>query len=198
MLVSNTFERLVSAFCRLPGIGKKSAQRFAWHIINGSADYAAELADVIKHSAEVFSPCQKCNMISESNPCSICSSSDRNVLQLCIVESSADVLILENLNEYRGMYFVLGHLLSPLDGYGPEQIKSSELQARVCSLSPKEVILALKPTPEGEATIHYLTELLERDGLNITRLSTGIPFGGDLEYLSSMTLYNAWKRRFPV
>ncbi|HOZ02002.1 MAG TPA: toprim domain-containing protein, partial [Candidatus Syntrophosphaera sp.] len=104
----------------------------------------------------------------------------------------------ENMNEFKGRYFVLGHLLSPIDGYGPEQIRTAALLARIAEIQPGEVILALKPSPEGEATIHYLYQMLKDKGIQVTRLSTGIPFGGDLEYSSMLTLTNAWKRRYPV
>jgi len=117
---------------------------------------------------------------------------------LCVVENSSDIQILEGMNEYKGRYFVLGHLLSPLDGYGPEQINSQQLMERILTLHPTEIILALKPSAEGEATIHYLWELLKDKEINITRLSTGIPFGGDLEYSNLNTLSNAWKRRYIV
>jgi recombination protein RecR len=115
-----------------------------------------------------------------------------------VVESSADIQIIENMNEYKGRYFVLGHLLSPIDGYGPEQIHSAQFLQAIERFHPQEVILALKPSPEGEATIHYLWELLKDKDIKVTRLSTGLPFGGDLEYSSMLTLSNAWKRRYPV
>ena len=137
-------------------------------------------------------------MLSESDPCPFCASAERSDSLLCVVESTAAIQIIENMNDYKGRYFVLGHLLSPIDGYGPEQIRSEQLLARIAALRPEELVLALKPSPEGEATIHYLSELLKDKGVQVTRLSTGIPFGGDLEYSSQLTLANAWKRRYPV
>ena len=137
-------------------------------------------------------------MLSESDPCPFCISPDRSDSYLCVVENSSDIQILEGMNEFKGRYFVLGHLLSPLDGYGPEQINTAMLLERIENLHPSEVILALKPSAEGEATIHYLWELLKDKGISITRLSTGIPFGGDLEYSNLNTLANAWKRRYTV
>jgi len=137
-------------------------------------------------------------MLSESDPCPFCISPDRSDSYLCVVENSSDIQILEGMNEFKGRYFVLGHLLSPLDGYGPEQINTAMLLERIENLHPGEVILALKPSAEGEATIHYLWELLKDKGISITRLSTGIPFGGDLEYSNLNTLANAWKRRYTV
>ncbi len=198
MILSPSFERLVTAFNRFPGIGKKSAQRLAWHLISEDKSFARELANIITETTELFCMCDWCNMLSETNPCPICSSSDRNDDQLCVVESSADVIIIENMNEYNGKYFVLGHLLSPIDGFGPEQIHIAKLLANIATSRPKELILALKPSAEGEATIHYLSEVMADKALSITRLSTGIPFGGDLEYSSLHTLSNAWKRRYTV
>jgi len=161
-------------------------------------NFALNLAEIIKTTVENFTTCSRCNMLSESDPCPFCTSPDRIDNSLCVVENSSDIQILEGMNEFRGRYFVLGHLLSPLDGYGPEQINTALLLQRIEELHPRELILALKPSAEGEATIHYLWELLKDKGLNITRLSTGIPFGGDLEYSNLNTLANAWKRRYMV
>ncbi len=198
MLLSLSLERLIQAFNRFPGIGRKTAQRLAWHLLSQDKSFALELAETIKSTVESFTSCSHCQILSELDPCPICTATDRQDDVLCVVESSSDVQIIENMNEFKGRYFVLGHLLSPLDGYGPEQIHSEALIHRVEELKPQELILALKPSAEGEATIHYLTELLKDRPLKITRLSTGIPFGGELEYSSSVTLSNAWKRRFSV
>lgn len=198
MLVSLSLERLIQAFNRFPGIGRKTAQRLAWFLISQDKSFALELAETIKNTVESFTRCSYCQILSELDPCPICVATDRQDDVLCVVESSSDVQIIENMNEFKGRYFVLGHLLSPLDGYGPEQIHADALIRRIEELKPQELILALKPSAEGEATIHYLTELLKDKSIRITRLSTGIPFGGELEYSSSVTLSNAWKRRFTV
>lgn len=198
MLVSLSLERLIQAFNRFPGIGRKTAQRLAWYLIGQDKSFALELAETIKNTVESFTRCSHCQILSELDPCPICVATDRQDDVLCVVESSSDVQIIENMNEFKGRYFVLGHLLSPLDGYGPEQIQAEALINRIEELKPQELILALKPSAEGEATIHYLTELLKDKTIRITRLSTGIPFGGELEYSSSVTLSNAWKRRFTV
>jgi recombination protein RecR len=198
MQLSPTFETLVRVFNRLPGIGKKTAVRLAWHVISTDKAQALELASAITTAVDSFSRCGVCNLLAETDPCPICSSPDRDPAILCVVENNADVQIIENINEYRGRYFVLGHLLSPLDGFGPEQMKVPSLMHLIESSKPREVILALKPSSEGEATIHYLSEVLQNTGTNVTRLSTGLPFGGDLEYTSNLTLSNAWKRRYPV
>ncbi len=198
MLVSPALERLIQVLNRFPGIGRKTAQRLAWFLVSQSKDFALELAATITNTVETFTSCGLCNMLAESDPCPFCSSGERSDALLCVVENTADIQIIENMNDYKGRYFVLGHLLSPIDGFGPEQIRSGQLLARIAAQRPEELVLALKPSPEGEATIHYLSELLQGKGLAVTRLSTGIPFGGDLEYSSQLTLANAWKRRYPV
>ncbi len=198
MILSENLEKLIQAFNRFPGIGRKTAQRLAWFLVSQDKGMALQLAETIKNTVDSFKACTKCNMLSESDPCPICNAEDRQDNLLCVVENNSDVQIIEGMNEFNGRYFVLGHLLSPLDGYGPQQIHSEQLLQRISELQPTELILALKPSAEGEATIHYLWELLKDRALNITRLSTGIPFGGDLEYSSTNTLANAWKRRFNV
>ncbi|MCB5229983.1 MAG: recombination mediator RecR [Candidatus Cloacimonetes bacterium] len=198
MLISPRLEELIKALNGLPGIGRKTAQRLAWYLLSADADIATDLAKTIVDAVQSYAPCGVCNLISESDPCPLCASTDRDDSQLCIVENSGDVHILENMNEYRGRYYVLGHLLSPLDGYGPEELGIPKLMELLAERKPTELILALKPTAEGEATIHYLTQILAEISINITRLSTGIPFGGELEYSSALTLANAWNRRYSV
>ncbi|MDD2230013.1 MAG: recombination mediator RecR [Candidatus Cloacimonetes bacterium] len=198
MILSENLEKLVQSLNRFPGIGRKTAQRLAWFLIAQDKNFALQLADTIKTTVESFTTCHLCNMLSESDPCPICEATDRHDTHLCVVESNSDIQIIENMSEFRGRYFVLNHLLSPIDGYGPEQIHTAELLTRISALQPTEVILALKPSSEGEATMHYLWELLKDKHVTITRLSTGIPFGGDLEYSSVNTLANAWKRRYTV
>jgi len=198
MIISPALEKLILTLARFPGIGKKTAQRMAWYLVSQDKSFGLELANIIKQTVERITTCSLCNMLSESNPCPLCSSSERMDSLLCVVESTADIQIIENINEYKGRYFVLGHLLSPIDGYGPEQIHSAQFLQAIEHFHPQEVILALKPSPEGEATIHYLWELLKDKDIKVTRLSTGLPFGGDLEYSSMLTLSNAWKRRYPV
>lgn len=198
MQASNTLERLVSLLSRFPGIGAKTAQRLAWHLISEEKSFALSLAETITQAANAFGPCSKCNMLSESDPCYICSNEDRQKGLICIVENSADVLIIEKMNVFDGFYFVLGHLLSPIDGIGPNEIKAKELLEKVKEQEPWEIIMALKPSAEGEATMHYLSELLKDSVPKLTRLSIGLPFGGDLEYSSNNTLRNAWARRYSI
>ena len=198
MLLSENLEKLVQALNRFPGIGRKTAQRLAWFLVTQDKAFALQLAETITATVESFVTCGLCNMLSESDPCPICQAQERLDTHLCVVESNADIQIIENMNEFKGRYFVLGHLLSPIDGYGPEQINSDKLLQRINTLQPSEIVLALKPSAEGEATIHFLWDLLKNLGISITRLSTGIPFGGDLEFSSTNTLANAWKRRYTV
>ncbi len=198
MTNSPLLEKLIQQFNRFPGIGRKTAQRLAWHLISGQKQDAHVFADVIREAVDNFKACHLCLMLSESDPCPICSGADRDDSQLCIVESTSEIYLLENMQEYRGKYFVLGHLLSPLEGFGTEDLHLDELVSLIEARRPTEIILALKPSAEGEATIHYISELMRSRELALTRLSTGIPFGGELEYTSTLTLANAWKRRYRV
>lgn len=198
MQISEHLEKLIDSLSRFPGIGKKTAGRLAWHIVSSDKNFARQLAENISTAVEAFRPCSLCNMLSESDPCPICASRDREHDSICVVENSADVQIIENINEYRGLYFVLGHLLSPIDGIGPDEINTPLLLKRIEEIGPSEIILALIPSAEGEATMHYIWEILKDRKLKITRLSTGLPFGGDLEYSSSSTLRSAWQRRYGI
>jgi len=137
-------------------------------------------------------------MLTEQDPCLYCSSGNRSDELLCIVENSQDVFLIEETHEFKGKYFVLGKLLSPLDGIGPDQIKFPQLQALISTGNIEEVILALNPSAEGESTMNFLGSKLGKQISRITRLSTGLPFGGDIEYTSSLTLSNALKRRYPI
>ncbi|HQQ67194.1 MAG TPA: recombination mediator RecR [Candidatus Cloacimonadota bacterium] len=198
MQISEHLEKLIDSLSRFPGIGKKTAGRLAWHIVSSDKSFARQLAENISTAADAFRPCSLCNMLSEIDPCPICASRDRERDSICVVENSADVQIIENINEYRGVYFVLGHLLSPIDGIGPDEINTPLLLKRIDEIGPGEIILALIPSAEGEATMHYIWEILKDRQLKITRLSTGLPFGGDLEYSSSSTLRSAWQRRYGI
>ncbi len=189
---------LVKQFKQLPGIGEKSAQRLALHIIAERKDLAISLSAVLRAAAESYRNCTVCNILSETDICPICASTMRDKTKLCIVESSKDVFLMENTHEYNGYYFVLGKLLSPLDGVGIEDIHYSRLMQLLASNEFQEIILALNPSAEGENTIHFLAEEMTKSGLQITRLSTGIPFGGDIEYTNPLTLLTAFKRRFTV
>ncbi len=198
MTTSPLLEKLIQHFNRFPGIGRKTAQRLAWFLISGDKNAADEFADCIKETMDSFTVCKECLMLSETDPCPICADTDRDDSQLCLVETTSEIYLVENMHEYHGKYFVLGHLLSPLEGFGINDLHLNDLLKLIDRRKPDEIILALKPSAEGEATIHYISELLQKKKVNLTRLSTGIPFGGDLEYTSTLTLANAWKRRYRV
>jgi len=197
-MFSGYLEDLVQNLKRLPGIGKKSAQRLAMFIIGTDKTKANQLADSIKKAVENYRDCSICNMLTETDPCSFCSDPVRNEKILCIVENTQDIYLIEETHEFKGKYFVLKKLLSPLDGIGLDEIFFPKLLKQVKSNNIEELILALNPSAEGETTMNFLaTELNEFVG-NITRLSTGLPFGGDIGYTSSLTLGNALKRRYAV
>ncbi len=198
MTNSPLLEKLIQQFNRFPGIGRKTAQRLAWHLISGEKETALEFAAAIEETVSGFTTCRQCLMLAESDPCPICSDTGRDDKLLCVVETTSEIFLIENMNEYHGRYFVLGHLLSPLEGFGVNDLHLKELENLIKKHKPAEIILALKPSAEGEATIHFISEMLKDKNLELTRLSTGIPFGGELEYTSTLTLSNAWKRRYRV
>ena len=183
---------------KLPGIGTKSAQRLAMHLIGMEKNSALELAESIRMAVDNYQNCLKCNMLSENELCNFCADSSRNDTHLCVVENTQDVYLIDNTHEFHGRYFVLGNLLSPLDGIGPQEISFPKLLGLIKSNGIEELILALNPSAEGESTMSYIVSQLEELSVRITRLSTGLPFGGDIEYTSSLTLGNALKRRYSV
>ena len=182
----------------LPGIGEKTAQRLAMFIVNQPKERAERLALSIVNALQKCKPCSNCFLLSDTDPCAICNDDSRDSLVLCVVESSKDVYLIENTKEFKGKYFVLGQLLSPIDGIGPRQIRISELNNYLEENTFQEIILALTPSTEGETTIQFLADHIVHKDIKITRLSTGIPYGGDMEYSGSTTLLNAFRRRFPV
>lgn len=183
---------------QFPGVGEKTAQRLAMFLISQDKERSRRLAQSIIDAVDQYKNCSLCNMLSETDPCSFCSDTERDTKNLCVVENTADVYLIQNTHEFKGLYFVLGHLLSPLDGIGPTEINFPKLLNRIKQIQPEEVILALNPSPEGETTINYIASQLSSMNISITRLSTGLPFGGDIEYTSSMTLSHAFKRRMPI
>ena len=191
-------EDLVNNLKKLPGIGSKTAQRLAIHLISKEKADAMNLADSIKDAVESYNNCTICNMLSETEPCKFCSDTTRLSNVICVVENTQDAYLIEDLHEFNGKYFVLNELLSPLDGIGPKEINFPKLERIVSSGEINEVILALNPSAEGESTINFLASQFMEKNVKITRLSTGLPFGGDIEYTSSLTLSNAFKRRYSV
>lgn len=179
----------------MPGIGRKSAQRIAFHLLERDREGAAAMSGAIAEAMDGIGHCTRCRMFSEHDLCSICSSSGRDATQLCIVESPADVMAVEDATGYRGMYFVLMGHLSPLDGIGPEELGLSALEKRIRDESISEVIIATNPTVEGDATAHYLSDMASKHAVPASRIAHGVPLGGELEYVDGGTLSHAFYGR---
>ncbi|MCE2715465.1 MAG: recombination mediator RecR [Acidibacter sp.] len=183
--------RLIDALRVLPGVGPKSAQRMAFHLLQDGRDGARALTTSLEAALEKVGRCRRCRMLTESEFCFICSTPQRDASLMCVVESPADVVAIEQSGGYRGRYFVLMGHLSPLDGIGPEQLGIREFEASLEEGEIAEVILATNPTVEGEATAHFLSELVRQRGLKATRIAHGVPIGGELEYIDGGTLAHA-------
>jgi len=192
------FERLTAALRCLPGVGLKSAQRFAWHLMQRERDAALELSRSLAEAVARLRNCARCNTLTESEICETCSSSRRDPSLLCIVESPADQVVIEQTLSFGGLYFVLMGRLSPLDGIGPREIHFERLLERASDGVVKEVVLATNFTQEGEATAHYLAEMLRARGLAVSRLARGVPIGGELEYVDAATVAQAMRDRRKV
>jgi recombination protein RecR len=190
--------KLIEALRALPGVGPKTAQRMAFHLLQGGRGGARTLADALTTGLASISRCKRCRMLTDTELCSICASPTRDVSMLCVVESPADVVAVEQSGGYRGKYFVLHGHLSPLDGIGPEQIGAREFEALIDSGELREVILATNPTVEGEATAHFLGERAAARGIQASRIAHGVPIGGELEYVDSGTLAHAFAGRNAV
>jgi recombination protein RecR len=188
-------ERLVEALRVLPGVGPRSAQRMAYQLLQHERAGAAELAQALASALETVRRCAKCNNFSEEEICALCRSPRRDASLLCVVETPADLATVEQTYAYSGMYFVLLGRLSPLDGVGPRDIGLDRLQARACDGEVREVILATNFTNEGEATAHYIAEMLRARGLRVTRIARGVPVGGELEYVDAGTISQALLER---
>ncbi|HUX38076.1 MAG TPA: recombination mediator RecR [Rectinemataceae bacterium] len=188
-------EELVGLLTRLPGIGKKSAQRVVWHLIRTDAAFVDALAESIRGLRESILFCSVCGSWAEEDPCPVCSSTLRDRQTICVVEQPQDVMTIEASHEYRGLYHVLGGVISPLDGVGPEDIRLDSLIARVRESGVTEVVIATNPTVEGDTTALYVKRVLEPFGVQLTRLATGIPVGGDLEYADRLTLARSFRGR---
>jgi len=183
--------RLINALRCLPGVGPKSAQRMAYHLLERDRDGARRLAAVLLEAAEKVGHCSRCRTLSEREVCALCSDTRRDHSQVCVVESPADVAAIEQSSTYRGQYFVLMGHLSPLDGIGPEEIALDRLARRLAEGEVREVILATNPTVEGEATAHYIAEMARENGIKASRIAYGVPVGGELEYVDAGTLSHA-------
>lgn len=195
MLFARPLAELIAELERLPGVGPKSAQRLAYHLLRVPDEEADRLAQSIRNAKQKLRFCARCQNISEAEVCEICRDTRRDPAMLCVVAEPRDLTAVERVNEYRGSYHVLHGLLSPMDGVGPEQLRIKELLARIGEGSVQEVILATNPTVEGDATALYLARLLKPLGVKVTRLAHGMPVGGELDYADSATLLSALEYR---
>lgn len=195
MKIDEHLENLKNGFKKLPGIGSKTADRLAFHLISGKKQEAFDLAETIKNSINSIRKCDVCNMLSANSPCQFCTDQDRQDDLLCVVERTQDIYLLEKINNFKGRYFVLGHLISPIDGIGPREINFPHLESLVSERGVKEMILAINPSSEGESTMSFISEKLQNDEMKITRLATGLPIGGNIEFTTTKTLQNAFDHR---
>ena len=191
MSLSPLIQQLVTSLRCLPGVGPKSAQRMAFHLLERDREAAMELSQALQQAAENVAHSERCHTLSEAKICALCSSSQRDESTLCVLESPMDVMAIEQTSGFSGLYYVLGGHLSPIDGIGPEDLGIDELLARVRSGEVKEMILATNPTVEGEATAHYIAQQLKGTDVKVTRIAHGVPVGGELEYVDGGTLAHA-------
>ena len=198
MSYSPLLVRLIDALRCMPGVGRKSAQRIAFHLLERDRDGASALSSALKDAVVGIGHCSQCRMLTEHELCSICSASGRDESQLCIVESPADVMAVEDATGFRGLYFVLMGHLSPLDGIGPDELGLSALAERLGGDAIDEMIIATNPTVEGDATAHYLADLAARNNVQASRIAHGVPLGGELEYVDGGTLSHAFYGRRAV
>ncbi len=187
--------RLIEEFKKLPGIGQKTAQRLAFHILRHSNDDAFALAAAIRDAKEKIRSCSVCNNITDTDPCLYCASPTRNRNLICVVEEPHNIMPVEKTRQFNGLYHILGGALSPLQGIGPEQLKIKSLIERLKNAAVEEIIIATNPTAEGEATAVYVSKLLKPLGVRVTRIAMGIPVGSDLEYADEITMLKALEGR---
>ncbi|MFU0801084.1 MAG: recombination mediator RecR [Xylanivirga thermophila] len=187
--------KLINELSKLPGVGNKTAQRLAFYIVNMSDDEAKELSKSIVEVKEKIKYCSVCGNITDTDPCNICSNTNRDVSTICVVKDAKDVIAMERTRDFHGVYHVLNGTISPMEGIGPDDIRIKELLMRVQDEDINEVILATNPDVEGEATAVYISKLLKPLGIKTTRIAHGIPVGGDLEYADEVTLSKALEGR---
>ncbi len=187
--------RLINELGKLPGIGGKTAQRLAFHILSMPEGEAESIADAIVYAKQNMKYCSVCGNLTDSDPCSICSDGGRDRSVICVVEDPRDVLAMERIKDYHGLYHVLHGAISPMEGIGPDDINLRSLIVRLQEDDVKEVILATNPNIEGEATAMYIAKLIKPSGIEVSRIAHGIPVGGDLEYADEMTLFKAMEGR---
>jgi recombination protein RecR len=191
----NALDRLVGLLSRLPGVGKKSAGRMAYHILDGDPSYARLLAEELAGLHQAIRRCGVCGSFTETDPCPICSDSSRDRSLICVVERAQDVRVIEESGEFRGLFHVLGGLIAPLEGIGPGDLSIGQLLNRLREGKVRELILAVNPTVEGDTTALYLQKLLKDFDVEVTRLASGLPVGGDLEYADRLTLSRSFRGR---
>lgn len=195
---SNLLSELIEALRCLPGVGAKSAQRMAFHLLERDREGGVRLAGVLQQAMQRIGHCKSCRNFSESDLCAICANASRDAALMCVVETPADLLAIEQATGYRGRYFVLMGRLSPLDGLGPSELGVDLLTHRLAEGEVREVVIATNPTVEGEATAHWLGQLARTAGVRATRLAHGVPLGGELEYVDRGTLAHAFGSRQAV
>ncbi len=198
MKFSPALNNLIDALRCLPGVGPKSAQRMSLHLLERDREGASALAEALREAVDRIGHCSRCRNFTELDICEICSDTRRDAATICVVETPADVLAVEQSGSYRGLYFVLMGHLSPIDGIGPAEIGLDRFQQRVLDEGITEVILATNPTVEGEATAYYVTDMLQGQGVSVSRIAHGVPLGGELEYVDGSTLAHAFSGRRPV
>ena len=191
----NSIKNIIDCFKDLPGIGEKTAERLAFSLINFSKEKLTSFSDAIIQVRDKLKYCDVCGNITENNICDVCANEDRNSKIIFVVEKAKDISLFEKMNIFNGKYHVLGGLISPLEGIGPEDINIDKLISRIDKENVEELILALKPSIEGETTMQYIKKILENKKIKITRIATGIPIGTDIEYIDSMTLELAFEGR---
>ncbi|HSQ88964.1 recombination mediator RecR [Romboutsia sp.] len=187
--------RLIEEFSKLPGVGRKTAQRLAFHVINMNINDVEALSKAIVEAKREIRYCSVCCNITDTDPCSMCSNKNRDASVICVVEDPRDVAAMERTREFKGQYHVLNGVISPMDGIGPDMIKIKELIQRLGTQDVKEIIMATNPTIEGEATAMYIARLLKPMGIKVTRIAHGLPVGGDLEYADEVTISKALEGR---
>jgi recombination protein RecR len=197
-MYEGVIQELIDELGRLPGVGPKSAQRIAFYLLQADADQAKRLAEVLTEVKERVRFCEQCGNVAEAELCNICRDPRRSKASICVVEESKDVQAIERTREFKGLYHVLGGAISPIEGIGPDNLRIKELVARLADPEIKEVIIATDPNLEGEATATYLTRMLSPMGITISRLASGLPVGGDLEYADEITLGRAFEGRRTV
>lgn len=198
IFTSKLIEDAVEAFCKLPGIGKKTALRMVLHLLKEQTEVTSMFTERIQRMREDIRFCKECNNIADADICSICENPSRNRELICVVENFRDLITIENTGQFSGVYHILGGLLSPLEGVGPDQLYIAQLVERVQQHQPKELIMALSPTIEGDTTVYYISKLLKGTSVLISGIARGVAFGGELEYTDEITLGKAIAKRLPV